>query len=139
MIESTRREFFNTTASGLGALALGSLLTNDGVLSSAHAAASRPRPLAVRAPHFTAKAKSCIFLFMAGAPSQLDLFDPKPRLRELHGEKLPKEILDKARFAFIKPDTATLMGSPRNSNATANVAWSSAIFCHTSAAAPTTC
>jgi hypothetical protein len=113
MIESTRREFFNTTASGLGALALGSLLTNDGVLSSAHAAASHPRPLAVRAPHFTAKAKSCIFLFMAGAPSQLDLFDPKPRLRELHGEKLPKEILDKARFAFIKPDTATLLGSPR--------------------------
>jgi hypothetical protein len=113
MIERTRREFFNTTASGLGAMALGSLLTHEGILSSASAAPTNVGPLSVRPSHFAAKAKSCIFLFMAGAPSQLDLFDPKPRLNELHGEKLPKEILDKARFAFIKPDTATLLGSPR--------------------------
>ncbi len=113
MIERTRREFFNTTASGLGAMALGSLLTHEGILSSASAAPASASPLSVRPSHFAGKAKSCIFLFMAGAPSQLDLFDPKPRLSELHGEKLPKEILDKARFAFIKPDTATLLGSPR--------------------------
>ena len=113
MIERTRREFFNTTASGLGAMALGSLLTQDGVLTRASAATSSVSPLSLHPPHFAARAKSCIFLFMAGAPSQLDLFDPKPRLTELHGEPLPKEIWEKARFAFIKPNTATLLGSPR--------------------------
>ena len=114
VIQRTRREFFNTTASGLGALALGSMLTRDGVLNSATAAPSAAsNPLALRPSHFAPKARSCIFLFMAGAPSQLDLYDPKPKLNELHGQKLPQELLDKARFAFIKPDTATLMGSAR--------------------------
>ena len=113
-IQRTRREFFNTTASGLGAMALGSMLTNDGLLHDANAAPiASTNPLAVRPPHFAPKAKSCIFLFMAGAPSQLDLYDPKPKLNELNGDKLPKEVLDKARFAFIKPDSATLLGSPR--------------------------
>ena len=113
-IQRTRREFFNTTASGLGALALGAMLSDDGLLRSANADLTASKdPLAVRPPHFASRAKSCIFLFMAGAPSQLDLFDPKPKLNELHGQSLPKEILDKARFAFIKPDTATLLGSKR--------------------------
>ena len=50
---------------------------------------------------------------MAGAPSHLDLFAPKPELNKRNGQSLTKEILDKARFAFIKPDTAKLMGSQR--------------------------
>jgi len=84
------------------------MLLEDGLLG-----AEFSNPMAPRKPHFDAKAKACINIFMAGAPSHLDLFDPKPVLNERHGQKLPKEILDKARFAFIKPDTATLRGSKR--------------------------
>jgi len=107
---TTRREFLTTSASGLGTAALGSLLAADGLMAEAKAATN---PMAPRNPHFKPKAKACIFIFMAGAPSQLDLFTPKPKLNELHGQKLPKEILEKARFAFIQPDTAVLMGTKR--------------------------
>ncbi len=110
----TRREFLTTTASGLGAMALGAMLSDDGLLRAEDAIdAPAALPLEPKPPHFEPKAKACIFIFMAGAPSQLDLFTPKPRLNELHGQKLPQSILDSARFAFIQPDTATLMGSPR--------------------------
>jgi hypothetical protein len=110
----TRREFLTTTASGLGAMALGAMLSDDGLLRAEDAIdAPAASPLEPKPPHFEPKAKACIFIFMAGAPSQLDLFTPKPRLNELHGQKLPQSILDSARFAFIQPDTATLMGSPR--------------------------
>lgn len=104
----TRREFLATSASGLGTIGLGSLLAGD-------AAASNPTasPMSPRAPHFKPHAKACIFIFMAGAPSQLDLFTPKLKLNELHGEKLPKDILEKARFAFIQPESAVLMGTKR--------------------------
>ncbi|MGB1925141.1 MAG: DUF1501 domain-containing protein [Rubripirellula sp.] len=106
-----RREFLTTTASGLGGMALGSMLSDDGLLHAGNVAPGASE--LAREPHFEAKAKACIFIYMAGAPSQLDLFDPKPKLQELNGQKLPQEVLDQARFAFIKPDSATLMGSPR--------------------------
>lgn len=110
----TRREFLTTTASGLGAMALGAMLSDDGLLRAEDAIdAPAASPLEPKPPHFEPRAKACIFIFMAGAPSQLDLFTPKPKLNELHGQKLPQSILDSARFAFIQPDTATLMGSPR--------------------------
>ena len=117
-LHQTRRDFLTTTASGLGLAALGAMLDADGLLSPASAAAeqlsgSAANPLAVRPPHFAPRAKSCIFLFQAGAPSHLDLFDPKPKLNELDGQPLPQEMLDKVRFAFINKDTATLLGSPR--------------------------
>ncbi len=107
----TRREFLTTSASGLGGIALGSMLSEDGLLSAATAA--DPGAFLEASSHREAKAKACIFIYMEGAPSQLDLFTPKPKLNELHGQSLPKEVLEKARFAFIQPDTATLMGSPR--------------------------
>ena len=113
-IEATRREFLTTTASGLGGLALGSMLSDDGLLTPAKAADSELRdstnPLAARKTHFPAKAKSCVFFFMAGAPSHLDLFNSKPKLRELDGKALPKSLLENVRFAFIQKDTATLRG-----------------------------
>ncbi len=110
-IAKSRREFLTSSASGLGGIALGSMLAQEGVLSAETAAnGDQFRELQ---SHKNPKAKACIFIFMAGAPSQIDLFENKPKLNELHGSKLPKEILDKARFAFIKPDTATLMGTPR--------------------------
>jgi hypothetical protein len=117
-IVRTRRSFLNTTASGLGMAALGAMLTDDGVLSPARAAGPAAdvndavNPLAPRPPHFQPQAKACIFIFMAGAPSHIDLFDPKPVLQERHGEPLPESMLENVRFAFIKKDKALLQGSP---------------------------
>ena len=114
----TRREFLNTTASGLGLAGLGAMLTDSGLMRAAAAdesAAGKPdlaNPLAPRPPHFEPRAKACIFIFMAGAPSHIDLFDPKPVLKERHGQPLPASMLEKVRFAFIKKDKALLQGSP---------------------------
>ncbi len=111
----TRREFLTTTANGVGMMALGALLTEEGLISPASAvtAGVRGDPLLPRQPHFPAKAKNCIFIFMEGAPSQMDLFDPKPKLNELHGQALPESMTKNVRFAFIRKETARLMGSPR--------------------------
>ncbi len=62
-------------------------------------------------PHFSPKVKNIIYLFMAGAPSQLDLFDYKPRLQQHHGQAIPEDIVKGERFAFIK-GTPKLLGSP---------------------------
>src|SRR5215210_2402865 len=112
-ISQSRRDFLTTSASGLGMAALASMLQGDGVLAADQAADGAANPLAPKPPHFAPKAKNCIFLFQAGAPSHLDLFDPKPKLNELSGQPLPKDMLDKVRFAFIKKDSAVLLGSPR--------------------------
>jgi hypothetical protein len=114
---ATRREFLTTTASGLGMMALGAMLTESGVLTPARAEAAGELNAAgllrLQAPHFRPRAKSCIFIFMEGAPSQIDLFDPKPKLQELHGEQLPPSMTEKVRFAFIQKETAVLMASRR--------------------------
>ncbi len=103
-----RRAFLRETALGLGALALGALAApalhggeGQGAPGSAGAA---PPPL-------PAKAKNVIFLFMAGAPSQVDLFDHKPKLNELNGQAIPDSFVKGERFAFIK-GTPRLLGSP---------------------------
>ena len=75
-------------------------------------ASSRTDPLAPKIPHFPPKAKNVIFLFMEGAPSQLDLFDPKPELEKLHGQALPESMTSQLKLAFIKPSAAVL-ASPR--------------------------
>lgn len=100
-LSQSRRDFFSKTASGLGSVALASLLRDDGLLAS------------TAKPHFPAKAKNCIYLFMEGGPSQMDLFDPKPKLNELDGQPLPDSLLEKVKFAFIQKEAARLMGSPR--------------------------
>ena len=110
-IDHTRRHFLTSTASGLGAAAVMSLLAGDGVL--AKEGEKSANPLAPKEPHFAPKAKQCIFVLPAGAPSHLDLFDPKPKLRELHGEKMPESLTKNVRFAFIKKETAVLAGSAR--------------------------
>src|SRR3954465_8754337 len=106
----SRRDFLATSANGVGLLALASLLGEDGRLSAAPDPAD---PLAPRMPHFAPKAKNCICIYLEGAPSQLDLFDPKPKLNELHGQKLPESFTRNVRFAFIQKESATLYGSPR--------------------------
>ncbi len=116
--ESTRRSFLTTSASGIGAIAVGDLLYRDGLLQSAQSASGERQqsdlinPLTPRQPHFSAHSKACIFIFMAGAPSQIDLFDPKPVLNERHGQPLPESMLKNIRFAFIKKENALLQGSP---------------------------
>ena len=84
----TRREFLNRAGSGLGALALGYLLGQDGRLPPM-AAAATVNPLAPKQPHHPPKATSVIWLFMEGGPSHVDLFDPKPMLEKLAGQPMP--------------------------------------------------
>jgi len=103
----TRRQFFKNCGAGLGTLALASLL-NDKLFA---AAASPADPLFPKVPHFAPKAKNIIYLHMAGAPSQLDLLDYKPKLVELNNQKIPEEMIKNERFAFIK-GVPKLLGSP---------------------------
>jgi len=103
----SRRLFLRDCAGGLGAIALGDLLARDG-----YAADVRSDPLAPKIPPFAPKAKNVIFLFQEGAPSQLDLFDPKPELEKWHGKPLPESMTSQLKLAFIKPNAAVL-ASPR--------------------------
>jgi len=101
----TRRQFLQKSAYGVGMLALHALMSED-------ALAQDNNPLAPRPPHFPGKAKSVIFLFMSGGPSQLDLFDPKPELAKWHGKPLPESLTKGLQLAFVKPNAA-VMASPR--------------------------
>jgi hypothetical protein len=91
----SRRQFFRNTAGGIGTAALAHLLGIEGRAAT----------------HFKPRAKNVIFLFMEGAPSQMDLFDPKPELQRWHGKPLPESRTKDLKLAFIKP-TATVLGSP---------------------------
>lgn len=104
-----RRHFFRDCGYGLGKAALASLLVND-----AHGADT----FAPKQPHFPAKAKAVIHLFMAGAPSQLELFDYKPALAKLEGKPLPPEVIKGQRYAFIRPE-AGVLGCASSSRSTA--------------------
>src|SRR6476646_3828759 len=97
----TRRHFFGSAGFGIGSLALASTI-NDKLFAS-DAPSGRF--------HHAPKAKSIIFLFMAGAPSQLDLFDYKPKLNQYDGQPCPEELIKGERFAFIK-GVPKLLGSP---------------------------
>jgi hypothetical protein len=109
----TRRHFFRDCGVGLGKLALAGLLTE--AFGSRGAAAdvtdavdSSESPLALKEPHFPGRAKRVVHLFMAGAPSQLELFDNKPELKRLEGKPLPPSVIGGQRYAFIRPDAAVL-------------------------------
>jgi hypothetical protein len=97
----TRRWFLGDCAIGLGGIALNSLLQKE-------AGAAPPSPLAPRQPHYPAKAKRVIYMFQAGAPSHLELFDHKPELAKRGGQLPPAELLKDYRAAFIKPNSALL-------------------------------
>ncbi|HEV8130748.1 MAG TPA: DUF1501 domain-containing protein, partial [Acidobacteriota bacterium] len=105
----TRRHFFRTGSLGIGAIALCSLLNEN--LFGVTPPKEPTNPLAPKAPHFAPRAKNIIYLFMAGAPSQLDLFDYKPKLTELNEKTIPEEMIRGERFAFIK-GIPQLLGSP---------------------------
>lgn len=101
----TRRAFFRDALCGFGGLALASLWDEESVRGGVKS------PLAPKAPHHAAPAQSVIFLFMAGGPSHLETFDPKPLLNELHGQPRPQEF-GEARYQFIQRD-ARLLGTRR--------------------------
>ena len=106
LLHATRRHFFSDCGLGVGKMALAGLLAREAI------AAEGPRvitgPLAPKPPHFPGKAKAVIQLFMAGAPSQLELFDHKPKLAEIEGKPIPPEVIGGQRYAFIRPDAAVL-------------------------------
>src|SRR5712691_3311914 len=100
----TRRDILARAGHGFGAIALGSLLGKPAQ------AAKRVNPLAPKPPNFPPKAKSVIFLFMVGAPSHIDTFDPKPALKKYEGQQLP-ESFGKVPSQFTNGDTP-LLASP---------------------------
>lgn len=102
-----RRHFLRDCGVGVGKAALGSLLLSSGRRAAAATVAGRD-PLAPQSPHRPPRAKAVIHLFMAGAPSQLDLFDPKPTLAAYEGKSIPPEIIGGQRYAFIRSDAACL-------------------------------
>jgi hypothetical protein len=104
LLETTRRHFFGQAGFGIGAAALTSLL-NPGLFADT---AMTPKQ-----PHFPAKCKNVIFMFMAGGPSQLDLFDYKAALTKFDGQPCPEDLIKGERFAFIK-GVPKLLGSPHS-------------------------
>lgn len=96
----SRRHFLWESAAGLGATALGTLLGSCSTKRSTLEMALDP--MSPRPPHFAAKAKSVIYLHMAGAPSQLETFDFKPALQRLHNQDCPPSLLEGKKFAFIR-------------------------------------
>ncbi len=101
--QQRRRYFLTQCSSGLGAMALAGLLSDE-----AAAELQSHDPLTARKPHFPGSAKAVIHLLMAGAPSQLELFDNKPLLTELSGKPLPASVIGGQRYAFIQPDAAVM-------------------------------
>ncbi len=99
-----RRWFLRQCKVGLGAMALSQL---GGNLARGDSATSL-NPMAPKQPHFPGKVKRVIYLFMAGAPSQLEMFDHKPELAKRDGMKPPAELIEGYRAAFIEPDAALL-------------------------------
>jgi uncharacterized protein (DUF1501 family) len=110
----TRRHFFGQCGVGVGKMALASLLCSAAQSlgqSTQPTTRGASNPLAPRAPHFPAKAKRVIYMFMGGAPSQLDLFDYKPQLVKYDGQPIPSEYVKDQRYAFIEKSAALM--SPR--------------------------
>jgi len=109
--QQTRRHFFNQCGVGVGSIALANLLSGSTPANN-HEVVSNP--LAPKPTHFPARAKRVIYMFMAGGPSQLDMFEHKPMLNQLNGQPIPQSYLDGKRFAFMDSSHRTnLLGTRR--------------------------
>ena len=144
----TRRHLFGQCGLGLGSLALASVMAekglaaNSGTANSAAGTTATPapridpsNPMAARRPPFAPRAKNVIYLFMAGGPSQLELFDHKPKLVELNGQPIPESYVAGRRFAFMdsfaKKERPRLLGTRRKFARHGKVgAWVSECFPH---------
>src|SRR5215470_12171542 len=98
LLFETRRHFFSRCGLGLGKVALASLLTDGKIFGATTTSAS---PMQAKPGHFPAKAKSVIYLFMAGAPSQFELYDYKPTLQKYNNQVVPDSLMAGKRFAFM--------------------------------------
>src|SRR6186713_766340 len=132
----TRRHFFSRCAVGLGGIALASMLSErrlHGAGAGSPGLPPLPNPMAPRAPHFAPRAKNVIYPFMAGGPSQLELFDYKPKLIELNGQPVPASLIEGKRFAFMDSSHGTkLLGTRRTfAQHGKSGAWVSDLFPHT--------
>jgi hypothetical protein len=129
----TRRHFFRNCGLGVGKIALASLLADR------FASAQQPvaNPFAPRPPHYAPRARSVIYLFMAGGPSQLELFDHKPALQALDGQPIPASYLADRRFAFMSSFTNPRLLAPRRRFARhgQSGAWVSDLLPHTASIA----
>lgn len=112
LLEVTRRHFFGQAGFGIGAAALTSLF-NPALFAQVQGSTDEARAMAPKPPQFPAKCKNVIYLFMAGGPSQLDLFDYKPALTKFDGQPCPEDLIKGERFAFIK-GVPKLLGSPHH-------------------------
>ena len=115
IIEQTRRHFFGNAGLSLGSIGLASLMSDRKIFAAKTDDAKNRRltnPLAPQDGHHPPRAKNVIYLFMAGGPSHLELFDYKPKLQELTGQVIPESYVEGKRFAFIKKD-AKLLGTNR--------------------------
>lgn len=129
LVNMSRRYLFRQCGIGVGAMALGSLLGKAGLASEQTKNAMSPK-----APHLPAKAKSIIFLFMAGGPSQLELFDYKPKLYELNDQPIPQSYIEGKRFAFMDSSHRINLLAPKRQFAQygANGTWVSDLLPYTS-------
>lgn len=100
ILDQTRRHFFRDCGIGLGSAALATMISRDAQASGV-----------LEKPHHAPKAKAVIFMFMAGGPSQLDMFCPKPMINELSGKPIPQSFIEGKRFAFLK-GTPSVLGTP---------------------------
>lgn len=127
----TRRHFFSQCALGIGGIALASLLDGRKVLGAPTADAANS--MAAKPPHLPPRARSIIYLFMAGGPSQLELFDYKPKLIQLNGQPIPQSFIEGKRFAFMGTSHGTrLLGTRREFKQYGQSgAWVSEMFPHT--------
>lgn len=132
LAESTRRHFFSQCGMGLGSVALTSLMAERGLPAAASAAAAAG-PGGVRQGNVKPKARNVIFLFMAGGPSQLELFDYKPKLIQLSGQPIPQSYIEGKRFAFMGSSHGTkLLGTRRSfKQCGQSGAWVSDLLPHT--------
>ena len=131
----TRRHFFNECGVGVGSIALANLISNSAMASNRAAMADASNTaLAPKPSPLPAQAKRVIYLFMAGGPSQLDMFDHKPMLNRMNGEPMPQSYLEGKRFAFMASSHRTnLLGTRRRfSQYGDSGAWVSDLLPHTS-------
>ncbi|MES2659622.1 MAG: DUF1501 domain-containing protein [Verrucomicrobiota bacterium] len=136
----SRRWFLRECGLGLGKIGLASLMANP--LARAAALGATPSPVGPASPlgsNFPGTAKSVIHLFMAGAPSQLDLFDPKPALEKLAGKPLPPSVIGNQRLAFIRPDAGVMPSVFKFAQHGQSGAWVSDLLPYTSKIADDLC
>ena len=129
LCQMTRRHFFSRCSMGLGGIALAAMLERQKLFGAATATGPTPGHII----HHPPRAKNVIFLFMAGGPSQLELFDHKPKLAELNGQPVPQSLIEGKRFAFMDSSHGTkLLGTRRAFKQHGKSgAWVSDLFPHT--------